>query len=66
MNKGQKIHNWIQARLSEGLNVYIATHLKTIKVSKRHAGMFRVRDDHCEIQRGKHWDSINYCRISAQ
>lgn len=66
MNRGEVIHKWISNRLSEGKSVFIQTALRTWKVSSKHKDMLRVRGEHCELQCGKRWDSINYCKITAQ
>ena len=65
-NRGQKIYAWIQARLTEGLTVYASTHLKTIKITPKYSELVRYHNGHCEVARGKHWDSINWTRITAQ
>lgn len=71
MSKGQAMFDWIQAQLSEGKTVYVQNPLRTIKLSKKHASMIRASKKvdgsvHCEVQMGKRWDSINFCRVSAQ
>lgn len=64
--KGQEIHDWIMARLDEGRTVYATTYLVQIRITAKHRDCLRVSGDHCEVQRGKHWDSINGCRITAR
>jgi hypothetical protein len=68
MATGDKIFNWISERVNEGRTVYATTYLRSLKIQKKHvdAGMVRVRDGHCEVQRGKAWDSINLCKITAR
>jgi hypothetical protein len=65
---GQTIFDWISARLDEGLTVYATTYLRSIKITKRNLdrGQVRVAGQHCEVQMGKRWDSINGCKITAR
>ena len=64
---GQMIFDWINARHAEGMTVYATTYLKSIKITKRavERGLVRVNGPHCEVARGRHWDSINGCKITA-
>lgn len=64
-NRGQEIADWIAARHAEGKTVYAQTHLRTVKLTPRHAICIRVKGTHCEVQFGKRWDSINYCKLTA-
>lgn len=68
MSRGQQIMDWIKAQHEAGRTVYATTYLKSIKIQAKHvaAGMVRVSGDHCEVQRGRSWDSINFCKITAQ
>ena len=63
--RGQIIGEWIAARHAEGRTVYAQTPLRTIKLSPKHAAMIRVRGEHCEVQMGRRWDSINWTKITA-
>ena len=65
MTTGQKIYDWIDARLNEGRTVYATTYLRSTKLTKKNLPQIRVRGEHCEVQFGKRWDSINYCKITA-
>lgn len=64
-DRGRKIYDWIMARLDEGYTVYASTHLKRIEINPRHRHLVRLHGTHCEVARGKNWDSINLCRIEA-
>ncbi len=66
MDRGEQIMKFITEQHAEGRTVYAQTYLKTIKLAPKHAHMVRVKNGHCEVQFGKRWDSINYCRISAR
>lgn len=65
VNRGQKIYNWIKDVHSKGYTVYATTAIKSIKISPKHINMVRIKNGHCEIQMGKRWDSINYCKLTA-
>lgn len=66
MDRGTKIKEWIDARHAEGMVVYVSTHLKKIKIAPKHAKSVRVSNGHCEVARGRCWDSINFCSITAR
>ena len=61
--RGDYIYQFITEALATGRTVYASTYLVTIAISKKHLdrGLVRVRDGHCEVARGKRWDSINGC-----
>lgn len=65
MTRGEKIYNWIEDVHSKGFTVYATTYLKSIKIAPKNINMVRVNNGHCEIQMGKSWDSINYCKLTA-
>ena len=65
-NRGEAIYEWIKARHAEGRTVYAATSLRVVKLAPKHASSVRLHGEHCEVQRGKRWDSINWCRITAE
>lgn len=66
MTTGKKIYDWIKARTDEGMTVYITTYTKSTSITKKHMEWaLRVNGDHCEMVRGKNWDSINFCKITA-
>lgn len=66
INQGRLIYNWIVAQHAKGLTVYASTAMRAIKIAPKHIDRVRVSGNHCEVMRGRHWDSINYTRISAR
>ena len=62
----EKIYSWIMARFDEGRTVYVTTYTRCTAYKPKHRTMFRVKGSHCEVQHGKYWDSINFCKITAQ
>lgn len=68
MDRGEQIFNWIKAQTDEGATVYAATYLKVLKITRKNMerGLVRYRGGHCEVARGRNWDSINFCKITAE
>ncbi len=66
-DRGEVIYNWIKERVDEGCTAYATTCLRSIKITAGTftRGLIRYRNGHCEVARGRHWDSINFCKISA-
>lgn len=73
MTKGERMFHWINERIAEGRTVYVTTALKATKVSPRTVASFK-KDGHevfklaggsCYMARGKAWDCIDFCRITA-
>lgn len=64
-SRGATIHEWIKARHAEGRTVYASTPLRVIKLAPKHAAMIRVSGEDCQVQMGRRWDSINWCKITA-
>lgn len=63
---GTKIYNFIMQQLDAGRTVYATTYLRSIKIAPKHRAMVRLSGKHCEVQRGRSWDSINGCKITAR
>lgn len=56
---------FIRNHLSEGRTIYISTATRITKVSAKHADMFKATKSGAYIQRGRNWDCIDFCKISA-
>lgn len=59
-------YDWIMARLDEGKTVYISTATRHTKITPKHR--WAVTQDskgECYIARGKHRDSIAWCKLTA-
>lgn len=63
--KGAQMYAWIVAALERGATVYICTYTRAWKLSRKHLGMIRLRNGHCELQHGKRWDIIDLCAVTA-
>ena len=62
---GDRIYRFIVDATEAGRTVYASTYLVAIKIQAKHLPAIRVRNGHCEVRRGKRWDSINGCKITA-
>lgn len=56
---------WIQTRLAEGMTVQLTTYTKATRYTAKHATMFRAARDGAYVQRGKYWDCIDGCHLTA-
>jgi hypothetical protein len=65
-DRGKIIYEWILKQIADGRTVYAATAWKVIKIQKKHLPLVRYHNGHCEVARGKNWDSINFCKITAE
>lgn len=68
MTHAEQMYTWIIARLNEGRTVYAASYGHVIKIQAKHKASVRLSagKQHCEVQRGTRWDSINFCKITAR
>lgn len=57
---------WINERFAEGRKVYIKTATRITVCTAKHAEMFRATRTGLYIHRGKNWDCIDFCQISAK
>ena len=65
MHKARKLVAWIKARLAAGDDVYVSTYLRSTKYQPKHADMFKAFKNGAFVQRGKNWDCIDGCKITA-
>ncbi len=65
-DRGQTIYDWMNERWNEGMTVYATTATNSVKIAPKHRDRVRYNNGHCETQHGKRWDSVNYCKITAQ
>ena len=61
----QKALVWINARLDDGLTVYLTTYTKSTALKAKHRNMIRVRGTRLEVQHGHHWLNHSGSKISA-
>ncbi len=65
MTHREKMHAWIVAALERDATVTVANYLHAWKLTRKHLGMIRLRNGHCEMQHGRNWDIIDLCAVSA-
>ena len=65
MHTASKRIAWIKARLAAGDDVYVSTYLRATKYQPKHADMFKAFKNGAYVQRGKSWDCIDFCKITA-
>lgn len=57
----------IQNALLANRAVTVSTHLRATRFNKpTHATMFKATKSGAYMQRGKHWDCIDYCSITIE
>lgn len=64
MTAAEKL-NWIIDKLDKGMTVYFTTHLRSVAVKAKHKSMLKATSKSLYIQRGKSWDCVDYCKITA-
>lgn len=55
----------IQQALQDGCTIMVSTHLKATQYTAKHADMFKATRTGLFVKRGKHWDCIDYCKITV-
>ena len=65
MHVARKRIAWIKAQLGAGRDVYVSTYLRHTKYQPKHADMFKAFKNGAFVQRGKSWDCIDGCKITA-
>lgn len=57
---------WIQARVAEGLTVYLSTMTRATAIDARHLGMLSATKSGLYLATGAKRVCVTYCRLSAQ
>jgi hypothetical protein len=55
----------INAALEAGQIVQLTTYTHATRYTKKHLGMFKATKSGAYVQRGKRWDCINGCKVTA-
>jgi hypothetical protein len=72
--KANRFANWhanrvlvskINAALEAGKIVQLTTYTHASRYTKKHIGMFKATKSGAYVQRGKKWDCINGCKVTA-
>ena len=65
-HKARQTMRWIEARWAEGRTVYITTYARSTAIKAKNAECLQAGRDGVYMRRGKHWDCINGCQITAR
>jgi hypothetical protein len=64
--KGRKMFRFILANLEAGNSVSVTTYTRSVNYKAEHKTMFKLGvSGSVYVQRGKNWDCIDLCRITA-
>lgn len=61
----QRMYEFIMSQLDAGRIVQATNYLTCIRLSAKHREAIRLLGNHVEVRRGKRWDSIIGCKITA-
>ena len=65
LHKARRMFRFIVANLDAGNSVSVTTCTRSVNYKPKHVAMFKIRGRDVFVQRGKSWDCINGCRITA-
>lgn len=65
LHKARRMFRFIIANLEAGNSVSLTTYTRSVNYKAKHVGMFKIVGRDVFVQRGKAWDCINGCRITA-
>lgn len=65
LHKARRMFRFIVANLEAGNSVSITTYTKSTNYKAKHIAMFKIVGKDVFVQRGKSWDCINLCKITA-
>lgn len=65
LHKARRMFGFIIANLEACNSVSITTYTRSVNYKPKHKGMFKIVGRDVLVQRGKSWDCINLCKITA-
>lgn len=65
LHKARRMFRFIISNLEAGNSVSVTTYTKSVNYKPKHIAMFKIVGRDVYVQRGKSWDCINGCRITA-
>lgn len=65
LHKARRMFRFILANLDAGNTVSVTTYTRSVNYKPKHRAMFKIVGRDVLVQRGKSWDCINLCRITA-
>lgn len=57
---------FIRKHLAAGNTVAISTQTRAVHYTAKHINMFKATRSGAYVQRGKSWDCIDFCSVTAQ
>jgi hypothetical protein len=65
LHKARRMFRFIVSNLDAGNSVSVTTYTRSVNYKSKHKAMFKIVGKDVFVQRGKSWDCINGCRITA-
>lgn len=65
LHKARRMFRFIMTNLEAGNSVSVTTYTRSVNYKPKHKTMFKIVGRDVLVQRGKAWDCINLCKITA-
>jgi hypothetical protein len=65
LHKARRMFRFILGNLDAGNSVSLTTYTRSVNYKAKHRAMFKLVGSSVYVQRGKAWDCIDGCRITA-
>ncbi len=65
LHKARRMFRFIMVNLEAGNSVSLTTYTRSTNYKVKHKGMFKIVGKDVFVQRGKSWDCINGCKVTA-
>lgn len=65
LHKARRMFRFIVENLDAGNSVSVTTYTRSVNYKPKHRDMFKIAGRNVYVQRGKAWDCINLCKITA-
>jgi len=65
MARARRVYNFIKTQAEAGRTVCATNYATQTRITAKHLPMVRLTKMDVLVQRGKHWDSILGCKITA-
>ena len=65
IHKARRMFRFILANLDAGNSVSVTTCTRSVNYKPKHRAMFKIVGKDVLVRRGKSWDCINLCKITA-
>lgn len=65
LHTARRMFRFIATNLDAGNSVSVTTYTRSVNYKAKHRAMFKIVGRDVLVQRGKAWDCINLCKITA-